>query len=481
MDRLRQFYIDGAWVDPVDGTAFEVIDPAHETVIETISLGGRADVDRAVAAARAAFPSWSLSTPAERMAVLERLRTAYEARREEFAVAMRREMGTPMRFSRAQQAPTGSQHIDATLEAMADFPFAAPSPRGGSQILAEPVGVAALITPWNWPINQVIAKVAPALATGCTCVLKPSEFAPLSAHLFAEVIDAAGVPAGVFNLVQGDGAGAGGALAAHPQVDLVSFTGSARAGTAISIAAAPTIKRVALELGGKSPNLIFADADVAAAVRWSVAACFANSGQTGDAPTRLLAERPIYDQVVARAAAEAEATRVGDPATDGDHLGPVVNRRQFARIQDYIQTGLEEGARLVAGGPGRPAGMDRGYYVRPTVFADVTPDMTLAREEIFGPVLAIMSVTDEAAAVALANDTPYGLAAYLHTGDGLRAARVTRQLRAGLISVNGGYPDVDVPFGGAKQSGNGRENGAFGFHEFIDWKSVTSGDGAYVV
>lgn len=471
----KQFYIDGAWVSPHQACDFDVINPATETPAAVISLGGKVDVDKAVAAARRAFANWSQSTISERQDVLRRILAIYKRRSEELSQAMTLEMGSPISFSRSQQTPSGLSHIETTLEALAQFVFQRPSPRGGSEVFAEPVGVAALITPWNWPINQIVAKVMPALATGCTCVLKPSEIAPLSALIFAEILDEAALPAGVFNLVNGDGVGVGSLLSCHPDVDLVSFTGSTRAGTAISQAAAPTVKRVTLELGGKSPNLLFADADLEQATRWSVASCFGNTGQTCDAPTRLLVERSVYDQVVEIASEAARTTQVGDPGMEGDHLGPLVSAVQFDKVQAMIKTGVEEGAQLVAGGVGRPDGMAKGYFVKPTVFANVSPDMTISREEIFGPVLCITAVDDEAEAVRLANDTPYGLAAYIQTKDLQRAGRVARQLRAGLISVNGGYPDVDAPFGGFKQSGNGRENGAFGFHDFIDLKTLTIG------
>ena len=471
----RQCYIDGAGVWPDQRHDFEVINPATEAPAGVISLGQKADVDKAVAAARQAFDGWSRSTVAARLAILQNIRTIYQRRAEELSQAMTAEMGSPISFSRSQQTPSGEAHITTTIEALESFAFQQLSPRGGSEVFAEPVGVAALITPWNWPINQIMAKVMPALATGCTCVLKPSEIAPLSALIFAEIMDEAGVPAGVFNLVNGDGQGVGQLLSCHPGVDLVSFTGSTRAGTAISQAAAATVKRVTLELGGKSPNLLFADADLEQATRWSVGNCFGNTGQTCDAPTRLLVERPVYDQVLAIAADAAVTTAVGDPLTVGDHLGPLVSEVQFAKVQTMIKTGLDEGARLIAGGLGRPTGMAEGYFVKPTVFADVHPQMVISREEIFGPVLCITPVDGEADAIDLANDTPYGLAAYIQTADLVRAGRVARQLRAGLISINGGYPDVDAPFGGFKQSGNGRENGGFGFHDFLDLKTVTVG------
>ena len=466
-------YVDGAFVAPLDPRPFDVENPADGSVIETIELGGATDVDRAVAAARRAFPGWRRTPVEERAALLERMHAIYLRRTEEFAQAMTSEMGVPITKSREAQAPCGDGHILATLEALRAHQFERPSPRGGSILRDEPVGVCGLITPWNWPVNQVIVKVAPALAAGCTMVLKPAEMAPLSAVLLAEVIEEAGCPPGVFNLVQGDGAGVGAPLAAHGDVDMVSFTGSTRAGAAVAAAAAPTVKRVALELGGKSPNLLFADADIEAATAHAVDTCFSNSGQDCDAPSRLLVERSVYDRVVDLAAARAEATRVGDPAREGDHLGPVVNGAQWSGIQALIEAGMAEGARLVAGGPGRPGGMNAGHYVRPTVFADVSNDMRIAREEVFGPVLAIIPFESEAEAVAIAEDTPYGLAAFVQTGDSDRAARVARELRAGTVSVNGAAYDYDVPFGGFKRSGYGRENGAHGLHDYLDVKAMT--------
>ena len=469
----KGFYIDGGWVDPVGATPYPVINPATEEPAATLPLGTAADVDRAVAAARDAFVDWSETSVEERAALLARMIVGYQARAEAFAQAMTEEMGVPISFSRDVQAPCGDGHLQATIDALRAHAFERPSDRGGSLLVDQPIGVCGLITPWNWPVNQVVIKVAPALAAGCTMVLKPSEESPLSADLFAEVIDEAGCPPGVFNLVHGEGPVVGAALAAHPGVDMVSFTGSTRGGIAVTKAAADTVKRVTLELGGKSPNLLFADADLDTAVAYSVDNCFSNSGQSCDAPTRLLVERSVYDEVVERAVAVATATEVGDPTVEGDHLGPVVNRRQFDRIQELIQVGIEEGNRLAAGGPGRPDGLDRGFYVRPTVFADVTNDRRIAREEIFGPVLAVIPFDDEAEAVAVANDSPYGLGAFVQTGDPERAARLARRLQAGNVSINGAAYDYDVPFGGVKQSGNGRENGSLGLDEYLETKAIT--------
>ncbi len=470
----HQFYIGGGWVAPVDGQPFDVVNPATSESAAIISLGGAADVDRAATAAQAAFTTWSRSTVEERSGVMERAIEVYQRRADEFAWAMTTEMGVPITFSRDVQAPCGDGHMQSTLDALRSHRFERPSGRGASTLVDEAVGVCALITPWNWPVNQVVVKVAPALAAGCTMVLKPSEQSPLSAHLFAEVLDEAGVPPGVFNLVHGDGVGVGQALSVHPGFDMVSFTGSTRAGIAISKAAAGTVKRVTLELGGKSPNVLFADADLDAATRFSVESCFSNSGQTCDAPTRLLVERPVYDEVLDRIEAVAAETRVGDPSEEGDHIGPLVSATQFHRVQELIEVGCSEDTRLVCGGPGRPDGFERGYFVKPTVFADVSNDQRIAREEVFGPVLAVLPFDTEDEAISIANDTPYGLGAFVQSGDPDRAARVARRLRAGTVSINGAAYDYDVPFGGFKQSGNGRENGAMGLEEYLETKAITS-------
>ncbi len=471
-ERCRRFYINGRWVDPARPNDYEVIDPATEESVATISLGSATDVDTAVDAAASAFTSWRATTVEQRLDLLAALKETYLARSDEIAYAMTVEMGTPITFSREVQAPCGDGHIEAMIEALGNHRFERPSGRGGSTLRDEPVGVCGLITPWNWPVNQVVVKVAAALAAGCTMVLKPSEESPLSALMLAEMIDDIGVPDGVFNLVNGDGAGVGSAIAGHPGIDLVSFTGSTRAGVAVTKAAADTVKRVSLELGGKSPNLLFADADIDAATTYSVRSCFSNSGQSCDAPSRLLVDDSVYDRVVELAVGVAERTTVGDPRVDGDHLGPVVNSRQYDHIQHLIGTGIDE-ATLVAGGQGRPDGCERGFYVRPTIFADVTNDMQIARIEVFGPVLSILRFADEDEAIEIADDTPYGLSAYIQTGDTDRARRVARRLRAGQVNINGAEADYDVPFGGVKQSGTGRENGAFGMEEYLDVKSIT--------
>ena len=474
MIEKRQFYIDGAWVNPAEGTDHAVIDPSTEEPCATISLGGQADTDAAVAAAKAAFPGWMATPPEARIAALEKLLDSYKARSEDMAQAISLEMGAPIALARQQQAAAGIGHISSFIDAARDYSFVHPLGDGteGAYVRHEPIGVTALITPWNWPMNQIALKVCAALAAGCTMVLKPSEESPLSALIFAEMIDAAGLPRGVFNLVNGDGAGVGTQLSAHPDVDMVSFTGSSRAGKLISKTAADTLKRVSLELGGKGANLIFEDAD-ARAVKQGVLRCMNNSGQSCNAPTRMLVQRGAYDGAVEAAAEAANAISVGPAAEDGPHIGPVVNEVQFNKIQDLIQTGIDEGARLVAGGPGRPEGMNRGFYVRPTVFADVTPDMTIYREEIFGPVLAMSPFETEEDGIAMANDTVYGLTNYVQTQDPVRANRVGAALRSGMVEINGKSRGKGAPFGGMKQSGNGREGGKWGIDDFIEVKSIS--------
>ncbi|MEM7209812.1 MAG: aldehyde dehydrogenase family protein [Pseudomonadota bacterium] len=472
MENLKKFYINGAWVDPIESTDFEVIHPGNEEVVATIALGSPKDVDVAVAAAKEAFKTWQFSTVDERVALLERIQKEYEARAEEFVRMMPHEMGTTISFSREVHMPVGVGHLEAAIEAVKAHEFERPSLRGGSTLVDEPVGIVGMITPWNWPVNQVMIKVAPALAAGCTIVLKPSEYSPLSSIMIAEVIDAAGCPPGVFNMINGDGLGVGEAISAHPDVDMVSFTGSTRAGKAVTKSAADTVKRVSLELGGKSPNLLFADADLAEAAKVSVGACFINNGQSCDAASRLLVERSVYDEVVELVKAEVEACEVGDPMQDGDHIGPVVNKKQFEHVQKLIQAGIDDGATLAVGGPGLPDGFDRGYYIRPTLFTDVSNDMVIAQQEVFGPVLAILPFDTEDEAVEIANDTPYGLASFIQSTDKDRVARVARKLRTGNVNVNGGGPDYDAPFGGYKQSGNGREAGPLGFHEYLETKAI---------
>jgi aldehyde dehydrogenase (NAD+) len=475
MTDLTNFYINGSWISPSGTDVLDVINPATEEPVGRISLGSTADVDAAVTAARAAFPAWSSTTVAERKAALERLTDVYRTRSEEMAVAISTEMGAPISMSTRAQVGAGLGHLMSFIAAIEEVEWTeVPDPESPEhQLLREPIGVAALITPWNWPMNQVVLKVGAALAAGCTMVLKPSEIAPLSSMLFAEFVDAAELPAGVFNLVNGDGATAGSALTSHPEVDVISFTGSTRAGRLISQAAAENITRISLELGGKSPNLVFADADLEKAIRSGVGSVMLNTGQSCNAPTRMLVERTVYDDAVVLAAEAAEATQVGDPAEEGRHIGPLSSAVQFDKVQALIQEGVDEGARLVAGGPGRPEGLETGYYARPTVFADVNNDMTIAREEIFGPVLVMIPFDTEEEAIEIANDTPYGLAAFVQTGDSERARRVTRQLQSGMVQVNGTHRAPGAPFGGYKQSGIGREGGPMGIEEFLEVKAVS--------
>jgi aldehyde dehydrogenase (NAD+) len=466
----RHFYIDGQWVPPAEPNDHLVVNPATEEVAATISLGGPKDVDRAVAAARRAFEGWAAVPAEERRVVLERVLSVYKARLPDVAQAISTEMGAPITLATKAQAATGVAHLSAIIEVLKRFPFEEQS--GTTRTVLEPVGVCGLITPWNWPVNQVAAKVVPALAAGCTVVLKPSELAPLSAGIWAEVLHEAGVPAGVFNLVNGLGPTVGAAIAAHPGVDMVSFTGSTRAGIEVARAAAPSVKRVHQELGGKSPNVILDDADLPRAVKIGIQHVFLNSGQSCDAPTRMLVPEGRLAEVEVIAKAVADAAVVGDPRSDKTGIGPVVSKAQHARVQGLIEKGVAEGARVVAGGPGRPPGLERGFFVRPTIFSNVRNDMTIAREEIFGPVLCILPYRDEDEAVRIANDTPYGLAAYVWSGDLARARRVAARIRAGQVHLNGAPPDFGAPFGGYKQSGNGREWGAHGLREFLEVKAI---------
>ncbi len=465
-----KFYIDGKWVDPVAPKTLDVINPATEAVAGRISLGGAADVDAAVKAARKAFETWSLTSREERMDLFMRIMAELKKRHEDMAKAITEEMGAPVWLAQRAQAAMGAAHFGTALNVLKTYKFEEEQ-RGTTLIVKEPIGVCGFITPWNWPLNQIACKVAPALAVGCTMVLKPSEVAPFSAQIFAEVMDAAGVPAGVFNMVNGDGPGVGAAISSHPGVDMVSFTGSTRAGIEVAKNAAPTIKRVHQELGGKSPNIILEDADMKTAVTGGVRSVMNNSGQSCNAPTRMLAPRAKMAEVVAIAKAEAEATTVGDPSGNAK-MGPVVSEVQWNKIQGLIKKGIEEGATLVAGGPGRPEGLEKGYYVKPTIFADVTPDMTIAREEIFGPVLSIMPYDTVDQAVQIGNDTEYGLAAYVSGGDFAKVREVASRLRAGQVALNGAGPDMMAPFGGYKQSGNGREWGDHAFGEFLETKAI---------
>jgi aldehyde dehydrogenase (NAD+) len=471
---LSQFYIDGAWVEPLGGSRMGVENPANEEIVAEVALGSVADADRAIGAARAAFLSWTTTPVATRIALLKRILEVYNAREDDFVTAMSLEMGAPLAWSRGAQFWAGQVHIESTIAAAEEFHWE--EMRGTTRIIREGIGVCALITPWNWPMNQIACKVAPAIVAGCTMVLKPSEIAPLSGALFAEVMHEAGVPPGVFNLVNGSGAEVGARISSHPEVDMVSFTGSTRAGILVAQAAAPTVKRVAQELGGKSPNIILPTADFEAAVAGGVEGCFGNSGQSCDAPTRMFVPRARHDEALAIAKAKAETFVTGDPTAEATNLGPVVSRMHFDKIQGLIQKGIDEGATLVTGGMGRPDGLNRGHFVKPTVFGHVTGEMTIAREEIFGPVLSILSYDSIDDVVAQANDTPYGLAAYI-SGPVEEARPVARRLRAGTVNLN--YPawDTFAPFGGYKQSGNGREYAGWGIHDFCEVKGIV-GDGA---
>ena len=470
MDHSLEFYIGGRWTAPQGSARMAVIDPATEAPCAEIALGGPADVDAAVAAAKAAFPAFSVTTREARLALLRRVLAAYNERAEALAEAVSHEMGAPLPFAREAQVWAGRVHLEATIEALESYEFS--RRRGTSLIVREPIGVCALITPWNWPLNQIVCKVAPALAAGCCVVLKPSEIAPLSGVLFAQIMHAAGTPPGVFNLVNGTGPDVGQPMSSHRDVDMVSFTGSTRAGILVAKAAADTVKRVAQELGGKSPNILLPDADFATAVKAGVLACFSNSGQSCDAPTRMLVPADRHEEVCALAKAAAEGLKVGDPREQGVDLGPVVSQMQFEKIQRLIGAAIGEGTRLLTGGLGRPEGLGVGYYVKPTIFVEVKRDAIIAREEVFGPVLAISSYRDEDEAVEIANDTVYGLASYISSQDIGHARAVAARLRTGTVNIN--YPawDIHAPFGGYKQSGNGREYADFGIDDYCETKAV---------
>ena len=470
MKDCSQFYIDGKWVDPTQAHDFQVINPTSEEPIATISLGSAADVDSAVAAAKRAFESYSQTTVDTRLVFLQRIIEVYQSKSEEMAETISREMGAPLSLSRAAQVPAGLRHLSEIVKVLEYFKFE--ELKGSTLMRKEPIGVCGLITPWNWPMNQIVCKVAPAIAAGCTMVLKPSEIAPLSAYLFAQILHESGLPPGVFNMVNGDGPTVGSAISSHPDVAMVSFTGSTRAGTAVALAAAPTVKRVTQELGGKSANIILDDADLETAVKEGVQACFRNTGQSCDAPTRMLVPRSKMADAVVVAKRTAEATKVGDPFMEDTAIGPLASKAQFEKVQHLINRGIEEGARLVTGGPGRPEGITKGYFVKPCVFADVRNDMTIAREEIFGPVLCLIPYEDDADAVRIANDTPYGLSGYVSSGDIERARQVAKRIRSGNVHVNGARLDFGSCFGGYKQSGNGREWGAAGLEEFLELKAI---------
>jgi aldehyde dehydrogenase (NAD+) len=470
MSHNLQFYIDGSWVDPVTPNRIPVIDPATEEAFTDISGGSAADVDKAVAAARAAFPAFARTTKKQRLELLKECLAQYNKRFDEIAAACAQEMGAPLSFAKEAQAFVGQAHFQALIDVFETFEFT--EQRGTTLVVKEPIGVCGLITPWNWPLNQIVCKVAPALAGGNTMVLKPSEIAPINAIIFAEIMHEAGVPKGVFNLVNGDGPSVGQKMAEHPGIDMMSFTGSTRAGIIVAKAAADTVKRVAQELGGKSANILLPDVDLDDAVRKGIGACFINSGQSCDAATRMLVPRALHDEALKIAADEAATQVTGNPFADGTILGPLVSQTQFEKVQRLIKTGIEEGATLAAGGLGRPVNLNRGYYARPTVFGNVTRDMTIAREEIFGPVLSILPYDSEEEAIDIANDTVYGLAAYVQGKDLTKVREVAAQMRAGSVYIN--YPDMDftAPFGGYKQSGNGREYADFALNDFLEIKGI---------
>jgi aldehyde dehydrogenase (NAD+) len=468
-----KYFIDGAWVPAQGRNAIDIVNPATEEVIGRVALGNAEDVDKAVKAARRAFESFSQTSVAERSALLERIIGVYQKRLPDLGKAISDEMGAPLGFAIQVQAGVGLGHFATTLGLLKDYPFE--EKRGTTLIRREPAGVCGLITPWNWPANQICCKVAPALAAGCTVVLKPSEVAPASAHIIAEILAEAGVPAGVFNLVQGDGPGVGAAISAHPEIDMVSFTGSTRAGVQVAKAAADAVKRVSQELGGKSANVIFEDADLEKAVGGGVVAMMSNTGQSCNAPSRMLVHQSRYEEAVKIAKAAAERVKAGNPAEGSTTIGPLANAAQFEKVQGLIAKGIAEGARVVTGGPGRPEGLNRGYFTKPTIFADVNNAMTIAREEIFGPVLVMIPFKDDEEAIRIANDTPYGLSGYVSSGNVERAKRVAARLRTGMVHINGAPVDLGAPFGGYKQSGNGREWGREGLHEFLEVKAVMGG------
>jgi len=471
VDNLKKFYINGEWVDSISSNTFSVINPATEAQIGAISLGGKKDVDMAVTAANNAFKIFSKSNKEERLKLLRKLRQITSERYEDLAQAISKEMGAPITMSRNAQTDAAIGHLDGFIVALEELEerFIL---KNGDILIREPIGVCGLITPWNWPINQIALKVIPVLASGCTCVLKPSEHTPLSAMIYAEMIHEAGYPPGVFNLINGDGPTVGSALSKHPDIEMMSFTGSTRAGICVTHDAADTIKRVTLELGGKSPNLVFGDCELKEQVTAAINECMFNTGQSCDAPTRLLVEQSCYDEVISLAKEVGNTIAVGDPSLEGEHLGPLFDKIQYDRVQTLIAAGIEEGANLLVGGTGKPMGFETGWYVKPTIFSDVSSEMRIAKEEIFGPVLVIIPFQDEEEAINIANDTPYGLAAYLQTGCPERAERVASQLRAGAVHINGGEFNYGTPFGGYKQSGNGREGGAMGLEDYLETKTL---------
>ena len=473
MENKKNFYIDGKWVAPKSKQEIKVINPATEENCAVISLGNKEDIDYAVSSAKKAYSTWAFSSKEERISLLEKLYENYKKRWADIAAAITTEMGAPKDFATKLQAGTGAAHLKSFIRYLKNFEFEKPlgEHAPNQRLIYEPKGVCALITPWNWPMNQVCLKVAPALASGCTMILKPSELAPLSSMILAELIDETKFPAGVFNLINGDGETTGNALTSHPDVNMISFTGSTRAGALISQNAAKDFKRVSLELGGKGANIIFKDADPEAIERGALR-CFRNSGQSCNAPTRMLVEKTMYNEAIERLKKYTENFEVGDPKKEGEHIGPVISETQYNKIQTLIKKGIDEGAKLVAGGPGKPDGLEKGYFVKPTVFADVNNNMEIARTEIFGPVLSVMPFETEEEAIAIANDTPYGLTNYIQTQDKEKVKRVARKLRSGMVDVNGAGIAVDAPFGGFKHSGIGREAGEHGLEEFLEVKSV---------
>jgi aldehyde dehydrogenase (NAD+) len=471
MQDCQKFYINGEWVNPSKANDFPVENPATEQSVAIISRGSAVDVDRAVIAARQAFLSFSQDTRETRLALLENLLKIYKRRYDEMAQAIHLEMGAPIDFSYTEQADCGRGHLQSAIDALRHYTFE--QTIDNTLVMKEAIGVCGLITPWNWPINQVVCKVAPALATGCTMILKPSEVSPLSAHLFAEMIDEAGFPPGVFNLINGCGDTVGTALAEHPDIDMISFTGSTKAGVSVAKAAANSVKRVTQELGGKSPNILLDDADLERSIKKGIFMCMENTGQSCNAPTRMLIPQSHYEEAVALARKAVKKVVVDHANKAGRHLGPLVSREQYDKVQQLIQTALDEGARLIAGGPGKPKGLETGYYAKPTIFADVNNEMTIAREEVFGPVLVMIPYQYEEDAIRIANDTPYGLSAYIQTGDVARGKRIARRLRAGMVRINHAPHSYNAPFGGYKQSGNGREWGEYGFEDYLEIKAIS--------
>ena len=471
MKNLNKFYINGDWVTPISTDTFPVTNPANEEIVGTIAMGNQEDVNIAVEAANEAFITYSTTSKEERLNLFKKLREVTMRRYEELAQAITCEMGAPISMSRDAQTDAAIGHLDGFITALEQHKEKT-TLDNGDILIKEPIGVCGLITPWNWPINQITLKVLPALAAGCTCILKPSEHTPLSAMIYAEIIHEAGFPPGVFNLVNGDGPRVGAALSKHNNIQMMSFTGSTRAGKNVTCDAAESIKRVTLELGGKSPNIVFSDCNLEEQITASINECMFNTGQSCDAPTRLLVEESCYKEAIALAKSSGESVVVGDPLEEGDHIGPLFDKIQFDRVQNLIQAGINEGAKLLVGGLDKPSGFEAGWYVKPTIFVDVTNDMRVAQEEIFGPVLVIIPFKDEAEAIKIANDTPYGLAAYIQTGDSVKAERVAMQLRAGAIHINGGEFNYGSPFGGYKQSGNGREGGSMGLEDYFETKTL---------